>query len=147
MIEVISCFGTEQSRCVLPITWTWKQIQYPKRCAFKLVTFRTMDKVQEPCDSEGVTMQCDNLKPMHYKFKKIYCGPLKNKELCKYEELAITSLLAMSLACLPVGQVATCQSANYGFWNMAITCTHSSSFPVSSHVDRQVDKIRSSRHL
>jgi hypothetical protein len=44
------------------------------------------------------------LNPTYYQLKKVYCGSLKNKELLKYEELAITSVLSVSdVSCLSAG--------------------------------------------
>jgi hypothetical protein len=38
-----------------PLTWGWKHIQFPKRCVFYLVEYRTMGKVQKPSNSEWYT--------------------------------------------------------------------------------------------
>jgi hypothetical protein len=52
VIEVISVYGTQQSRFHPPITRGWKQIQVSKRCVFWVLESRTMDTVQNLSNSE-----------------------------------------------------------------------------------------------
>jgi hypothetical protein len=51
---LISFWGTQQSMCLPPLIWRWKQIQFKKCCVFYL-EFRTLDKVQNCSDSECYT--------------------------------------------------------------------------------------------
>jgi hypothetical protein len=37
------------------LTWKRKQIQFPKRCVFLFIKYRTMDKVWKPSNSEQYT--------------------------------------------------------------------------------------------
>jgi hypothetical protein len=49
VIEVSSFQRTQQSRCLLPLTWLRRQIQFPKR--YVCLKFRMMCKVQQSSGS------------------------------------------------------------------------------------------------
>jgi hypothetical protein len=55
VIEISSFWGNQLSRCLRPLTWGRKQIQFPKRCVFYFLEYRTMDEVQKPSNSEVQT--------------------------------------------------------------------------------------------
>jgi hypothetical protein len=50
-----------------PFSWGRKQIQFPKRCVFYFLEYRTMDKVQKPSNSEH------KLSSKRWKLSVVFC--------------------------------------------------------------------------
>jgi hypothetical protein len=47
---------------VSPLTWKRKQIQFPKRCVFYFLEYRTMDEVRKPSYSEYYTPSSEHFR-------------------------------------------------------------------------------------
>jgi hypothetical protein len=62
----------ESSRRLPSLTWGRKQVQFPKRCVFWYLEFRTMDKVHKPSNSECYTASSE--------FFGLYCNLLVKDE-------------------------------------------------------------------
>jgi hypothetical protein len=58
VIDVSSFKGTQQSRCLLPHTLGWKQIQYPKHNFFYFMEYQKNEKLRKPLQNPIILSTC-----------------------------------------------------------------------------------------
>jgi hypothetical protein len=108
-------------RCFPLFTRGWKQTQFPKRCVFQFLEFRTMDKVQNPSNSECYIV----VSWIHWRWRYCKKGGHMQKSLQYNYSISYVTIIAVNCLELKAHTPRTCYSIGlslYGAERMNRSC-------------------------